>query len=232
MKERDQTRLAAAKVQGCEKVTLMLKYRALRNECNRCVRRDAQEATAKRVTEANDPAAIWREVNQITDPKTNDTIYLKVNGEDVKEPKKVADLFNDFFINKVKGIRDSIDTKLQEDPTARLAKKMEGFKHTFQLHGVSEKTVKKAIQGIKPKKSSGFDGVSQELLRQISPVVTIPLTLIINTSISSGVFPQAWKHSRTIPVHKKGDTSIISNYRRFHVCPPLPKSSKKSYLHS
>ena len=167
----------------------MSKYRALRNECSRRVRRDVQEATAKRLTDGKDPSAVWKEVDRITNPRTNETIRLKVGDQEIGDPKKVADLFNEYFINKVKKIRESIDIELQEDPTSRLAKKMAGRKLDFKLHGVSEKEVKKAINGIKPKRSSGFDGVSQKLLQQISPVITIPLTLIINTSISSGIFP-------------------------------------------
>ena len=81
----------------------------------------------------------------------------------------------------------------------------------------------KAIRGLKPKKSSGLDGLSQELLKSISSVVTQPLKIIINTSIRTGTFPSSWKSSKTIPILKKGDPTQTSNYRPVSC---LPASSK------
>ena len=39
------------------------------------------------------------------------------------------------------------------------------------------------------------------------------LTIIINTSISSGVFPDSWKTAKICPVLKKGDAEQMPNYR-------------------
>ncbi len=39
------------------------------------------------------------------------------------------------------------------------------------------------------------------------------LTIISNTSIVTGVFPQVWKHALVIQLLKKGGPNNVSNYR-------------------
>ena len=61
------------------------------------------------------------------------------------------------------------------------------------------------------KKSSGKDGVTQEYLLLGKDVIAIPLTRIINASISSGKFPDQWKESTVCPILKKGDPTQTKN---------------------
>ncbi len=75
----------------------------------------------------------------------------------------------------------------------------------FSLKTVSEKKVYKAICSLKKKKSSGSDGLTQEQLVLGAKALAAPLTRIINSSITSGVFPEAWKEAIITPILKKGD---------------------------
>jgi hypothetical protein len=43
--------------------------------------------------------------------------------------------------------------------------------------------------------------------------VVVPLTRIINSSISSGEFPSMWKEALVTPILKKGDPTKKENYR-------------------
>jgi hypothetical protein len=55
---------------------------------------------------------------------------------------------------------------------------------------VSEKTVYKAMCSLKKKKSTGVDGISQDKLVLGTKVLVVPLTRIINNSITNGEFPE------------------------------------------
>ena len=44
-------------------------------------------------------------------------------------------------------------------------------------------------------------------------VLAVPLTHIINTSITSGTVPESWKEATVVPILKKGDSSDVNNYR-------------------
>ena len=91
------------------------------------------------------------------------------------------------------------------------------------MRTVDEEEVFNAIKALKPKKSSGLDGVGQDFLRSIASVITVPLTLIINTSITSGVFPSPWKASKVVPVLKRGEPTEVSNYRPVSCLPAASK---------
>ena len=61
-----------------------------------------------------------------------------------------------------------------------------------------------------------------------SLMVTIPyITLIINTSIVTKVFPKPWKHSIIIPIHKSGDIEEPTNFRPINLLPILSKILEK-----
>lgn len=43
--------------------------------------------------------------------------------------------------------------------------------------------------------------------------LALPLSIIINKSLNSGIFPTAWKEALIIPLFKGGDSSSVTNYR-------------------
>jgi len=90
---------------------------------------------------------------------------------------------------------------------------MEQKKINFSLKTVSEKTVFKAMCSLKKKKSAGVDGIRQEQLVIRTKVLVVPLTRIINNSITNGEFPQKWKETLVTPILKKGDPTKKENYR-------------------
>jgi hypothetical protein len=84
---------------------------------------------------------------------------------------------------------------------------MEPRKLKFSLKKITEKTVLKAIKGMKNKKSSGLDEITQEQLKAGAEILAIPLTRIINASIEQGKFPDDWKEGIVTPILKKGATT-------------------------
>ena len=66
---------------------------------------------------------------------------------------------------------------------------------------------------MKKKKSSGIDGIGQDLLLMGADIIAVPLTRVINISISKGTFPTEWKRAMVTPLLKKGDPKEKTNYR-------------------
>ena len=100
-----------------------------------------------------------------------------------------------------------------KEPLERLRKKMERKNLKFTLKTVTEKKVKKAMMSLKKKKSAGNDGISQENLVLGTDTLVIPMTRIINSSISTGIVPEKWKEAIVTPILKKGDSKKKENYR-------------------
>ena len=63
------------------------------------------------------------------------------------------------------------------------------------------------------KSSSGHDGISNRILKSIKNIICKPIALIINQMIEPGVFPTSLKIAKAIPLYKKGDPHMPSNYR-------------------
>jgi len=61
-------------------------------------------------------------------------------------------------------------------------------------------------------KSAGPDGWPIQLIKSVSELISIPLSIIFNKSFVDGVLPKDWK-SAHVTLHQKGARNIVSNYR-------------------
>ena len=53
---------------------------------------------------------------------------------------------------------------------------------------------------------------------------------IVNLSFTSGIFPSALKYSQIVPIHKKDDTTCLTNFRPISILPTLAKVFEKCLL--
>lgn len=72
-------------------------------------------------------------------------------------------------------------------------------------------------------KSVGSDGISAKMLKCTATSITSPLTTLCNLSISTGVFPTAWKEGRIVPVPKGTNKTSPSGYRPISILPVVSK---------
>ena len=76
-------------------------------------------------------------------------------------------------------------------------------KCNLQFHPITQGDVAQIINSLKLKTSTGIDNISSKLLKRTKDSITIPLTIIINQMITSGIFPDALKIFKIIPLYKK-----------------------------
>ena len=93
-------------------------------------------------------------------------------------------------MEKIAGLKEKTDEEMVKEPLEKMKERMKHKNLRFSLQLVTEQKVKKAMDDMKKKKSSGIDGVSQEGILIGSEVLVIPLTRLINSSIQSGIFLQ------------------------------------------
>ena len=224
MKRRDRTRKQINKSTNKERATLLQQYKTLRNQVTSKIRKENVDYNSKRINEAKNERELWNIANEVLNPrKESNWNVLDKNGMETTEEEKVADVFNDYFIDKVEQLKAGIDTNLVEDPMARLKEKMKNNKNTLEFKTVTGKQLSKHLKKLNPKKSSGVDGLSQENLLLGKSQLLSPLLAIVNQSITDGEFPEDWKEAAVIPVLKKGNSQLPSNYRPVSCLPAASK---------
>lgn len=182
------------------------------------------EYNLRRINSAKNPSEVWKIANNITNPPVSSpSMSLMEDDKEVVDDQNVAEIFNTFFVEKIRALREGIDKTRIEDPLWRLKEKMKTSSAKFSLHTVTEQKVEKLITKLKDKNSSGIDGINSKVLKAASRCLKVPLTYIVNASISAGVFPKIWKRSVVKPLLKRGDRKKKENYRPISL---LPVSSK------
>ena len=73
------------------------------------------------------------------------------------------------------------------------------------------------------KTSCGVDGISNSLLKSIKSEIVQPVTVLINQMLTTGIFPDKLKNAKVVPLYKKGDNTLFSNYRPISILPSLSK---------
>ena len=61
------------------------------------------------------------------------------------------------------------------------------------------------------------------MVRLCGPHLSIPLKIIFDNILKTGIFPDQWKEANVTPVHKKKDKQTYSNYRPISLLPILAK---------
>ena len=95
--------------------------------------------------------------------------------------------------------------------------------HEFSFNEIGEEDVVNVIDKLPSKTSSGVDGISTNLLKDIKYLISKPLMLIINQYLETGIFPSKLKIAKVIPILKRGDETIFDNYRPMSILPSISK---------
>ena len=91
----------------------------------------------------------------------------------------------------------------------------------------SKLEIERIIGNLKSKNSSGFDEVSNKILKGITSGISTPLSILINKSLTEGIFPTEMKKADTIPLYKNKDKNDKNNYRPISLLLTLSKVLEK-----
>ena len=83
------------------------------------------------------------------------------------------------------------------------------------------------ISNLKNKKSSGHDDISNWMIIKLKNVLCVPLSIIINKSISEGQFPTRMKTAQVVPLHKGKEKYLKNNYQPISLLLTISKLLEK-----
>ena len=114
-----------------------------------------------------------------------------------------ANQFADYFMNKIKNIRDELD-KYPEYSPSNMAR--------GQLNTFTEVTQEQVIYYVKkmPTKGCELDPIPTKLFKEIASNILPIITRIVNLSLKEGVFADNWKVMIIRPLLKKEGMELIT----------------------
>ena len=121
------------------------------------------------------------------------------NDKTLTNEQEIANSFNSFFASVGAQLSSSIE---QSDNIPSFETYLDSNTRSdpnFRFIPVDEKLVLALITNLPNKTSSGIDNISNKLLKQIKHIIVQPLTLIINQSLTSGIYPDKFKISKVTP---------------------------------
>ena len=168
----------------------------------------------------------WNIINKVLNrSKANQyPEYITINESKVTDKTSIVNHFNEYFGEIGSTMASNIPTVNNAVFTDYL---QANINTNFKFVPVTIAKVSKIIKQISPKNSVGYDGISNNLLKFLEPILLNPLTVIINQSLKSGIFPDKLKVAKIIPIHKKDDTDLCENYRPISILPAISKIFEK-----
>ena len=137
---------------------------------------------------------MWTLINKING-KINDKTciidYLKVNNIKYLMGKDISNQFGKYFSS----VGKEFTLKIEEPktPLQNYLDKIQINPECMFFEPASLQEVSNIIQSLKPKNSSGYDDISNKLVKELHPVILKPLTEVINRSLQEGIFPDDMK---------------------------------------
>ena len=80
-----------------------------------------------------------------------------------------------------------------------------------------------AFVSLKTNKSSGHNDISADVVKRVSDEIFAILKHIFNISLAKGVFPDKLKLAQVTSIFKKGNNTLVTNYRSISVLPCFSK---------
>ena len=191
MQQRDQAQGRAASSNSQED---WKQFKKLRNQVTSRLRvEESNWQSSKLRTCTGKPSEQWQLILGWLDWKSSGSpTQLFHNGKMLNKPSEIADCQNEFFVNKVKNIRENLPAQVS-DPLAKLRLLMRNRSCSFHLKSVHPEAVEKILAGLKNSKSCGLDTIDTFTLKLAGPYIIPALTHLVNLSITAQIFPGMWK---------------------------------------
>ena len=139
----------------------------------------------------------------------------------------IADAFNDYFATICS------NNQVQPNDTPSYENYLNAptdTSHSFQP--IDNTVTLQLLSKFTATHSCGNDNISNTVLKYISIEVSECITLIVNQSIKTGIYPDKLKVAKVVPVFKKEDKLQLKNYRPVSVSPVISKIFEKCDAYS
>jgi len=163
----------------------------------------------------------------------NDILMMEIDGKITTHHQTIAEEFNNYYVSVADNItnynpvNNTIGDLNKNDPLNYLYSAFQQSFTNIKLKNTTTGEIEKIIKELKSKSSCGCDEITTKILKISSPFIVSPLTYTCNRMLSTGTFPDRLKYSEIKPIYKKGDKTLITNYRPISLLPVFSKIFEK-----
>lgn len=183
-------------------------FKKARNRCNQAVRNAKRRHIFSAINNSS-PSNIWKVLRNLGFGKSKTSMAPSVD----------LNALNKHFT----AIPSRVQTDIKSHTITQLNNTMPRTTcESFSLKTVSENEVQRIINNLRSK-AVGHDGIGRELIIPLLEVILPYITHVINFSITSNYFPDAWKYAHIIPIPKKVVSCDLKDYRPISILPFLSK---------
>ena len=216
-------KLKKTKIDSLSYITKKSNFNRYRNTLNKTIT-NAKRVYYKAIFNLykHDMKKTWGVISETLNRKVKNSVLetMTINGQDCSNREIIVENFNTFFATIGEKNEHNIHTHEGSHFSNYLT---DDIKCKFAFHLIDNNATIRIIKHTKISTSKGHDGISSELLKLITNDISKCITVIINQSLTSGIFPNSLKIAKVTPIFKKENSKLITNYRPISVLPVISK---------
>ena len=225
-------KLFVKKKKNPDNMDIKVLYNKFRNSVARDIKKSKKDYYSKYFEDCkSNMKKTWKGIKELINTSNKQPTKideLKTNDNNiVNDNLLLANTFNNFFVNVGSEVNKSIPNT-NVSPSSYLNNRVES---NFLINKTNIAEVMTIILKLDDNKSPGPDDIPIKLLKIAAHIIVPQLVSIINTSFTTGIFPDRLKLAKVIPIFKTGSKLDVNNYRPISLLSVFSKIMEK-IMHS
>ena len=207
--------------------SLKQKFQKYAAEVDRLIRQVKTEFYQREFDKfSGDIRKTWKTINSILNRNKRVNgfpSHIMNENRKISDKQTIVEVLNDYFCN----IGQNLANKIPESSKPYSYYLNKQINSVFSFSMVDTDQVSKMLKEFKPKTSRGLDGISMKMIKHASDQLIDPITLLINQSLMTNIFPSKLKVAKIMPLLKKPNIFTPDNFRPISLLPCISKIIEK-----
>ena len=179
-------------------------YTKTRDEVNKAIKRAKRNLEKRLAKDAkSNPKPFYQYMAKQTKCHTRVGPLKDKNGKIQNKDEEMVDMLNQQFT--------SVFTS--EDPNLPTPEQVFFGESPLVTCNILPEMVSAKINRLNPNKAHGPDKIYPRIVKELSDILSCPLSILFNKSLNEGVVLPDWKMANVTSIFKKGDRTSPANYR-------------------
>ena len=206
-------------------------YKKYRNTLNRTIKL-AKETYYKETIDSakGDSKKLWKIIDTLINSKNKEKNFsqkLDIEGKKVRDSQVICNNLNLYFANIGKNLAKSIRPVPHSKKLNVNKINHKSLTNSFFFTPSTTEEVNSIIKNLNNKKAIQENDIETKFLKISNAIISPIISNIFNSSTKQGKFPDALKKVEIIPIFKKGDINLFTNYRPIPILPQFSKIWEK-----